>query len=451
MQKHWDNPETLPTRSMPHHASVPAELWIGGVRVAPATVLAPMAGVTDTVFRRFIKNASLFTHPTHNADPAAQPAGPAQPGQVPQPAEPSPAADVDAPTTNEVSGCGLIMTEFTSADGLSRMRESKRQRYLTYYEDEHPISAQIFGSNPVTLAESARICQDAGFDLVDLNLGCPAKRVVSCNGGSGLLRDLPRIKQIFLEVRKSVSIPFTVKFRMGWNDSNIVCVELAKMAEDCGLNAVALHARTREQGYSGAARWEWIAAVKDAVRIPVIGNGDIRTPEDAAAMVEATGCDAVMIGRAAPANPWIFRQIAQYTLSRRLTGVGVYDRPTEMDRYHMIRAYFDRLMAELAEHPEVHGPAQTDLEKRLKRNHESAQRDAIGRMKQFASWFTHGVPGGATLRRQIFEARRAAQVAETVEAFFTQRTEAQAAAPSAAPSFSPEPDSALDLTPAAWG
>ncbi len=448
MQKHWDNPETLPTRSMPHHASVPAELWIGGVRVAPATVLAPMAGVTDTVFRRFIKNASLFTHPTHLADPA-QPEYPAQP--TPPLAHPAPAADVDALTTNEVSGCGLIMTEFTSADGLSRMRESKRQRYLTYYEDEHPISAQIFGSNPVTLAESARICQDAGFDLVDLNLGCPAKRVVSCNGGSGLLRDLPRIQQIFLEVRKSISIPFTVKFRMGWNDSNIVCVELAKMAEDCGLNAVALHARTREQGYSGAARWEWIAAVKDAVRIPVIGNGDIRTPEDAAAMVEATGCDAVMIGRAAPANPWIFRQIAQYTLSLRLTGVGVYDRPTEMDRYHMIRAYFDRLMAELAEHPEVPGPAQTDLEKRLKRNHESAQRDAIGRMKQFASWFTHGVPGGATLRRQIFEARRAVQVVETVEAFFTQRTGAEAAAPSAAPGFLSEPDSALDLAPAAWG
>ncbi len=456
MKKNWDNPEALPTRPMPHHASVPGELWIGGVRVAPATVLAPMAGVTDTVFRRFIKNASMFTHPAQPVDHARSAdstpsAVPAEPGCSALQTPASLAADVDAATSNEVSGCGLIMTEFTSADGLSRMRESKRQRYLTYYEDEHPISAQLFGSNPATLAESARICQDAGFDLVDLNLGCPAKRVVSCNGGSGLLRDLPRIQEIFEEIRKAVSIPFTVKFRMGWSDSSIVCVELARMAEDCGLSAVALHARTREQGYSGNARWEWIGAVKDAVRIPVIGNGDIRTPEDAAAMVEATGCDAVMIGRAAPANPWIFRQIAQYTLSRQQTGVGVYDQPTEMDRYRMIRGYFDRLMAEIAEHPEVNGPAETDLEKRLKRNHESAQRDAIGRMKQFASWFTHGVPGGAALRREIFEARRAAQVIERVEAFFTERAEAGWTTPAPDAGFQPEPDSDLNQAPSAWG
>ena len=214
------------------------------------------------------------------------------------------------------------MTEFTSADGLSRMRETKRRRYLTFYDDEHPIGAQLFGSNPETLAEAARIVQDTGFDTVDLNLGCPAKRVVGCNGGSGLLRDLPRIKEIFGTVRRAVSIPFTVKFRMGWNDGQIVCVELARMAEAEGLNGVALHARTREQGYSGQARWEWIAAVKDSVGIPVVGNGDIRTPEDAAAMVARTGCDAVMIGRAAAANPWIFRQIAQYTAT------GSYDRPT---------------------------------------------------------------------------------------------------------------------------
>jgi tRNA-dihydrouridine synthase B len=423
MKKEWDNSAITAARAMPHTARVPADLHIGPVRIAPATVLAPMAGVTDTVFRRFIKNASMFTDPTAPAD-------------------------VDQETTNETSGCGLIMTEFTSADGLSRMRETKRKRYLTYYEDEHPISAQLFGSNPATLADSARICQDAGFDLVDLNLGCPAKRVVACNGGSGLLRDLPRIQQIFAAIREAVSIPFTVKFRMGWNDANIVCVELAKMAEDCGLNAVALHARTREQGYSGDARWEWIAAIKDAVTIPVIGNGDIRTPEDAAAMVEATGCDAVMIGRAAPANPWIFRQIAQYTASKQSTGIGIYDKPTDMDRYRMIRDYFDRLMAEVAEHPEVLGPADDDLSKRLKRNHESAQRDAIGRMKQFASWFTHGVPGGATLRREIFEAKRGAQVIEKVEAFFTQR-DASAETFSTEPEA--EPDAELDATPAWMG
>jgi tRNA-dihydrouridine synthase B len=413
MKKEWDNSAIVAARAMPATARVPAELHIGGVRIAPATVLAPMAGVTDTVFRRFIKNASLYTAPV-SSTPYSLPSTP---------------SSVDVETSNETSGCGLIMTEFTSADGLSRMRETKRKRYLTYYEDEHPISAQLFGSNPETLADSARICEDAGFDLVDLNLGCPAKRVVACNGGSGLLRDLPRIKTIFEAVRSAVSIPFTVKFRMGWNDSNIVCVELAKMAEDCGLQAVALHARTREQGYAGDARWEWIAAVKDAVTIPVIGNGDIRTPEDAAAMVEATRCDAVMIGRAAPANPWIFRQIAEYTASKQATGTGIYTKPTDMDRYRMIRDYFDRLMHEVAEHPEVLGHADDDLSKRLKRNHESAQRDAIGRMKQFASWFTHGVPGGAALRREIFDCKRGAQVIDKVEIFFTQRADAAQSEP----------------------
>ncbi len=401
MDKRWT---TTVDRHMPAQASVPAAFGIGGIRIAPATVLAPMAGVTDTVFRRFIRNASMYTSVADAPHAAAS-------------------SDVDSETTNERSGCGLIMTEFTSADGLSRMRETKRRRYLTYYEDEHPISAQIFGSNPQTLAESARIIEDAGFDLVDLNLGCPAKRVVACNGGSGLLRNLPLIRTIFEQVRAAVRIPFTVKFRMGWNDSNIVCVELAKIAEDCGLNAVALHARTREQGYSGEARWEWIAAVKDAVRLPVIGNGDIRTPEDACAMVEATGCDAVMIGRAAPANPWIFRQIAEYTATKQRTGTGTYTLPTDADRYRMIRDYFGRLLAEVAEHPGVLTPALTDDEKRQKHNHQTAQRDAIGKMKQFASWFTHGVPGGATLRRQIFEAKHGLEVMDRVEAFFTARAD----------------------------
>ena len=181
MKKNWDNPRE---NSMPATTRVPASVVIGGVPVAPATVLAPMAGVTDTVFRRFIRNASIFTGQGEGEDEAA-----------------AVRHLVETPISNQQSGCGLIMTEFTSADGLSRMRESKRKRYLSYDEDEHPISAQLFGSDPTTLAEAGRIVEDAGFDMVDLNLGCPAKRVVSCNGGSGLLRDLPHIATIFERVR----------------------------------------------------------------------------------------------------------------------------------------------------------------------------------------------------------------------------------------------------------
>ena len=364
MHKFWENPITAAVA--PQGVKVPESLQIGNVRIAPATILAPMAGVTDTVFRRFIRNASFVRKPDEIM---------AAPDE----------RSISSPREN--SGCGLLMTEFTSADGLFRTRESKRKRYLHFYDDEHPISAQLFGSDPYTLSEAAKIVEASGFDLVDLNLGCPAKRVVKCNGGSGLLKDLPVIQRIFEAVRAAVKIPFTVKFRLGWDDDNIVCVPLARMAEDCGLNAMSLHARTREQGYSGSARWEWIAQVKQAVKIPVIGNGDIRTPEDAIAMIAQTGCDGVMIGRTAASNPWIFRQIRQHAET------GGYDQPTEYDRYQMIRTYFEMLIAET-----MHG--------------------SPGKMKQFVAWFTHGVPNGVALRRAVYSAQDGPAILASVERFF---------------------------------
>ena len=299
-----------------------------------------MAGITDTVFRRFIKR---------------------------------------------LGGCGLIMTEFVSSEGMIRPN-FRTQRYLFYEEEEKPITAQIFGADPAHLADAARQIEDLGFDIVDLNLGCPAKKVVKC-GGSGLLRDLALLENILRSIRAAVKIPFTIKLRSGWSDDEIVAVQVARMAEDCGVEALAVHPRTRLQGFSGKARWDVIQQVKQAVRIPVIGNGDVFKPQDALALREQTGCDAVMIGRAAASNPWIFRQMAEFFAT------GTYREPTDADRYDMIRTYYSMLMAE-----EIPG--------------------TIGKMKQFASWFTHGVANGTELRRQVQSAREPAEVINRVDTFF---------------------------------
>jgi tRNA-dihydrouridine synthase B len=316
------------------------ELRIRNVAIRPACILAPMAGITDTVFRRFIR---------------------------------------------QLGGCGLIMTEFVSSEGMLR-QNLKSQRFLYYKEEERPITAQIFGADPDHLAEAARMIEDLGFDIIDLNLGCPAKKVVKC-GGSGLLRDLPLLERIFKKIRAAVHIPFTVKVRSGWSDEEIVAVPVARLAEQCGVEAIAIHPRTRVQGYSGSARWEVIREAKESVRIPVIGNGDVMAPEHAAALYETTRCDAVMIGRAAPTNPWIFRQMTEFFRS------GAYSTPGDQDRYQLIRSYYTMLVDE-----DMPG--------------------AIGKMKQFAAWFTHGIRNGAELRRRVQSAQSAKEVLDRVDEFF---------------------------------
>src|SRR5713226_5462851 len=193
----------------------PAALTIRDLAIRPATVLAPMAGITDTVFRRVIRG---------------------------------------------LGGCGLIMTEFTSAECV--VRDSRRsQRYLHFEPDEHPITGQLFGASPDSMAEAARTVEELGFDVVDINLGCPAKKVVKC-GGSGLLRDLPLLENILRQVRAAVKIPLTIKIRAGWDEKNIVATEVARMAEQVGVEGIAVHPRTRVQGLGGRADWAVIRAVK---------------------------------------------------------------------------------------------------------------------------------------------------------------------------------------------
>lgn len=327
--------------------SVAGELYIDSVRISPNLVLAPMAGVTDSSFRRLIK---------------------------------------------ELSGVGLIVTEFISVEGITR-GNMRTHRMMKFLPEERPLSIQIFGYDENRMAAAAEIIEEAGADIVDINCGCPAKKVVKGGGGSSLLRDLPQLEKILRSVRRVVSIPVTMKIRTGWDDSTINAVEVARLIEDCGGNMVAIHGRTRMQGYSGRANWDVITAVKRAVSIPVVGCGDVVTAEQARNRLIETGVDAVMIGRGAIANPWIFRQTAEL-----MRGETPYEPPLA-EKQRVLRRYYDLMRDEMPE------------------------RALVGKLKQMSGYFTHGLAGGARLRERVFHSQTIAEIFDRVDEYFASMIE----------------------------
>lgn len=315
---------------------------IRDVVIDPPLVLSPMAGVTDVAFRCLLKRRG---------------------------------------------GIGLTVSEFISVEGLTR-NNPKAKRQMRFHDYERPFAVQIFGAQAARMCMAAEIAQEVGADILDINCGCPAPKVVKHGGGSCLLSDLPRLENILREVRRAITIPLTIKIRAGYYDNHINAVETARLAEDCGVEHIALHGRTREQGYKGLANWDLVREVKEAVRIPVSGSGDVLTVEDAFAKWRQTGCDGILIGRGAMANPWIFRQIEDAIGGREPF------QPTLEDKRRVLLEYFDLLRTDMPELP------------------------AIGRMKQLAGQFTKGLPGGARFRTSVYHSHSVDEILERIEEYF---------------------------------
>jgi nifR3 family TIM-barrel protein len=240
-------------------------------------------------------------------------------------------------------GAGLVSTELISSVGLS-LNNKGSLIYLRSLPEEKPLAVQIFGAKPQTMAMAARIVIESGADLVDINMGCPVKKVTKTGAGAGLLRDVKNLEKIVSAVRRVCHVPLTVKIRTGWSPDEPVACEVARIVEDCGVDAITLHARFVNQKYSGTADWDMIGRVKSQVKIPVIGNGDVRKPLHAIEMKAQTGCDGVMVGRAAVGNPWIFKQILQ--LDKGLPA----ETPDLAERRALIMNHFSLLSDFMGEH-----------------------------------------------------------------------------------------------------
>jgi nifR3 family TIM-barrel protein len=288
-----------------------------------------------------------------------------------------------------IGGVGLVTMEFISSEALTR--GSRRTRHMMQFsEEERPLAIQIYGSDPQRMAEAALFVEALGADIVDINMGCPANKVLKGCAGAALMGDLPLAGAIVGKVRAAVRIPVTVKFRLGLDDGRRNYLDLGHICEEEGADAVALHARTARQMFSGRADRDRIRALKETLRIPVSGNGDIETPEDALALLRDTGCDGVMIGRAAIKNPWLFRQIAA-----RRAGAPALE-PTLLERRDLIQFHFAMLR---------------ESEEELA---------ALHKIRTFTGWYTHGLPNGRLLRQRINSLQSVAHFVDAIDEFFGQ-------------------------------
>lgn len=285
-------------------------------------------------------------------------------------------------------GAGMVVSELVSSNGLVQANRRTR-KYLLTHPDEWPVVMQIFGDDPEPMAEAARMAEQAGAHVVDINIGCPVKKVVQRGAGCALMRDLPRAARLISAVANAVSVPATVKIRAGWSAGEVNAPEFAAMAEDQGAQAVTVHGRTRQQMFSGRADREVIRRTVERVNIPVIGNGDVTDAESARGMLEETGAAAVMIGRAAQGNPWIFGQIAEAWR----TGVRP-PAPSVAERLRVIR----RHTAMYVEH--------------------AGENTAVREMRKHLCWYTRGLPGGARFREQVQGVNRLIEMEEVLERFF---------------------------------
>ena len=318
-------------------------LGLGAVKASPALVLAPMSGVTDMAFRRLVRECS--------------------PGSV-----------------------GLVVSEFISIEGLTR-NDLRSHRMLRYHADEHPIAIQIFGGDIDRMVEAAVIVQQTGVDAVDVNCGCPVPKVVKRGGGAELLRRVQHLERMLRAVRRELSVPLTIKFRTGWDDDSINCVEVAQMAEAAGVAMVTVHGRTRVQLYTGSADWQLIAAVKQAVEIPVVGSGDVNSVAAARERLAVSGVDGLAIGRGALENPWLFAEIAADLEGRAVSAAPVDGRIATLRRY---RTLLDE------QYPE---------------------KVTAARLRGMACRTLKGFPGSAVLREKVSHTRSSDELLEILAAF----------------------------------